>query len=238
MPVNESDLERLEHLLQDPRRGQGALRLGMSGVAIRNIRVSLRLLGYDIEPGDDYDLVLEQTVKAFQADREHAYKDGICGQGTRRLLARTLLEHPEVGKRVLRILDDPGEDTAELHKISGVLPELSGDLAVLEQLLALDVPSSLNKMRYVTEKVLQQLCARHHVSWGDAEPTIERMIGPLVSARCVPKNIAIYVRIVQLTTSPGSHFQEAGLSDAHVRIGLLGLSGFLGWVADRAQPMG
>ncbi len=58
---------------------------------------------------------------------------------------------------------------------------------------------------------------------------LERMIGPLVAARHVPKDVAIHVRTIQANTSPGSHFQESALSDSHADIALTALKEFLLW---------
>jgi hypothetical protein len=111
------------------------------------------------------------------------------------------------------------------------LPALAGDLEILEQLVDRDVPSALNKVRFITEKILYHLCVRGDVTWGRAKPTLERMVGPLVSAGVVPKNIAIYIRIIQANASPGSHYQETPLSDANVRIARDALLEFLEWAA-------
>jgi hypothetical protein len=111
------------------------------------------------------------------------------------------------------------------HKVQ----DLTGDLEALEALLEVDIPSSLNKIRFITEKVLQALCKSKGVSWGQAEPTLERMIGPLVAANCVPKSIAVHVRTIQMNTSPGSHYQESALSQSHVAIAQNALLEFLEW---------
>lgn len=118
-----------------------------------------------------------------------------------------------------------------LQELSKRLVDLSTDLQALEGLLELDIPSSLNKIRFITEKSLHKLCKSREVSWGQAEPTLERMIGPLVSTGYIPKNIAIYVRTIQAYTSPGSHYQESALSNAHVRFAQEALLEFLQWYA-------
>jgi hypothetical protein len=107
--------------------------------------------------------------------------------------------------------------------------DLAEDIDALEALLAVDVPSSLNKIRFITEKVLQGLCKQRGVSWGQAEPTLERMIGPLVAADCIPKSITVHVRTIQMNTSPGSHYQESALSEPHVTIAQNALVEFLQW---------
>lgn len=113
--------------------------------------------------------------------------------------------------------------------LAATLPEFADDLRSLGQLLPVDESSSLNKMRYITEKVLHTLCARHGVAWGQAEPTLERMIGPLLAEGVIPKNIGLYVRTVQTNASPGSHYQESALTPAHVRIAASALAELLAW---------
>jgi hypothetical protein len=116
-----------------------------------------------------------------------------------------------------------------LHNLKTRVAELADDLGTLEALIEVDIPSSLNKIRFITEKALQNLCKKNNVSWGEAEPTLERMIGPLVSHGCIPKSVAVHVRTIQGNTSPGSHFQESALTPAHVSIAQNALVEFLNW---------
>jgi hypothetical protein len=113
------------------------------------------------------------------------------------------------------------------------LPAFAGDIRELLQLLPVGQGSALNKMRYITEKALHTLCVRKEVSWGQTEPTLERMIGPLLSSGVVPKSVGLHVRTVQTNASPGSHYQESALSDSHVRIALSALAEFLVWFKDQ-----
>jgi DNA-binding NtrC family response regulator len=129
----------------------------------------------------------------------------------------------------LRPQDPDDQFSAELQQLRGKLPGLAEELTTLEHLLGVDVPSSLNKTRFITEQALLRLCAQHGVSWGDAEPTLERMIGPLICSGKIPRSIAIYVRTIQASASPGSHPQDPPLSGAHVRIALAALVEFLRW---------
>jgi hypothetical protein len=126
----------------------------------------------------------------------------------------------------------PDGEAAKIADLKKKLPWLSQDLDALETLSGVDVPSALNKIRFITEKVLHRLCARSRVQWGDAEPTLERMLGPLVAAKVVPKNVAVYVQTIQTNASAGSHYQEASLSGSHLRLAQGALVEFLGWVAD------
>jgi hypothetical protein len=103
------------------------------------------------------------------------------------------------------------------------------ELRTLDTLLEIDTPSSLNKIRFIAEKVLHRLCTRNEVSWGNAEPTLERMVGPLVAGEYIPKNVAIHVRTIQGNASPGSHYQESALEPGHLNIAMAALVEFLRW---------
>src|SRR5258706_16232876 len=96
--------------------------------------------------------------------------------------------------------------------------ELSSDLRVLRTLVEQDHASALNKIRYVTEKVLHKLCQEHAITWGNSEPTVENMIGPLIAKKVIPKNVALHVRTIQTNASPGSHYQETPLTATHVQL--------------------
>ena len=124
--------------------------------------------------------------------------------------------------------------SGRMEILKEALPQLYEDLCALESLLRLDTPSSLNKIRFITEKVLHNICTNKNVSWGQGEPTLERMIGPLLTAGYIPKNIAIYVRTIQTTASPGSHYQESALSGSHVSIAVSALMAFLEWCSEAA----
>jgi hypothetical protein len=109
------------------------------------------------------------------------------------------------------------------------LADFKKDLVLLRALIEHDHAGALNKLRYVTEKVLHRLCREFDVSWGKGEPTLENMIGPLVARRVIPKNVAIHVRTVQTNASPGSHFQEDALDASHVHVAQLAFLDFLEW---------
>jgi Tfp pilus assembly protein PilF len=118
---------------------------------------------------------------------------------------------------------------ARLKQLEAEVKYLSADIEVLRALLERDHQSALNKMRYVTEKVLHRLCRQHSLAWGSGEPTLENMIGPLVAKRVIPKSVAIHVRTVQTNTSPGSHYQESPLGATHVKVAQMALIDFLEW---------
>ena len=126
----------------------------------------------------------------------------------------------------------PAAPEPSWEALAAALPDFAGDLRSLGQLTAVDAGSALNKMRYITEKVLHTLCMRHDVSWGPAEPTLERMIGPVLAKGVLPKSVGVHVRTVQTNASPGSHYQESALTPAHVRIAGSALAELLAWYKD------
>jgi hypothetical protein len=117
------------------------------------------------------------------------------------------------------------------HALGKRLAAYRGEFQALVALLGTDVPGALNKMRYVSEKALHELCTARGVSWGQSEPTLERMIGPLLAGGCIPKAVALHLRTVQGIVSPGSHYQDPPLSPAHAFIAAAALLEFLGWFA-------
>jgi len=122
-----------------------------------------------------------------------------------------------------------------LKQLEAKVEDLSADIEMLRALLDRDHQSALNKMRYVTEKVLHRLCQQHSVTWGTGEPTLENMIGPLVAKKVIPKSVAIHVRTVQTNTSPGSHYQESPLGATHVLVAQMALVDFLEWYHGGAE---
>ena len=117
-----------------------------------------------------------------------------------------------------------------LEHLETKLAHFSKDLKVLQQLHSIQDPQAqLNKIRYISEGILQLLCKRYDVGWGKSEPTLERMIGPLRAKKILPAPIASHLRSIQSTTSPGSHYQMDKLSDSHVQIAMLALIELLDW---------
>lgn len=123
----------------------------------------------------------------------------------------------------------------QVRRFRDRLPALVEDLEMLERLVEQDVPSALNKIRFISEKVLYRLCVANGLTWGEAEPTLERMKGPLVSGKHIPKDIAIHLETIQRNASPGSHFQERPLSSIHLESALNACVGFLAWYAEHAE---
>lgn len=122
-------------------------------------------------------------------------------------------------------------DTIEnrLKNFEQKIVNFSKDISSLRSLLTQDNQSALNKMRYITEKILNKLCSANSVSWGKSEPTLENMVGPLIKKAIIPKDIATHVRAIQSYASPGSHFQSIPLSIAHVQICQMALIELLEW---------
>ena len=116
-----------------------------------------------------------------------------------------------------------------IRDLESKLALVEADLRLLREFLHRDSPSTLNKVRYVTESVLHELCVTHGISWGTSEPTLENMIGPLVANKVLPRHIALHVRSIQTNASPGSHYQEEALTPAHVDIAVRALIEFLEW---------
>jgi len=128
---------------------------------------------------------------------------------------------------------------SRLSRIEQVLVEISSDVRMLRTLTGLEPQSALNKIRYITEKVLVDVCRKHSVSWGPKEPTIESMVGPLVSKEILPRNQAVLVRTIQTNASAGSHYQESALTYTHVHIAQMALVDFLEWYcSERTSDLG
>jgi hypothetical protein len=122
---------------------------------------------------------------------------------------------------------------SRLRALQASLPAYGEELGLLERLLDLDPAASLNKMRTLTERMLLELCSEHQVSWGAAEPTLERMIGPLLAGGHLPRHVGLHVRTVQTNASAGSHYQPHPLDDEHATVALMALLAVLEWSASR-----
>lgn len=115
------------------------------------------------------------------------------------------------------------EIVSRIEQLAGRNAELATDLRKIEQLAPLDVQSSLNLIRRICEAHLLALCKRTETSWGDAQPTLERMIGPLIAKKHVPSGIAAHVRTVQAITSPASHHQADEFGGDHLDVAVRAL---------------
>src|SRR5437016_3639102 len=102
-------------------------------------------------------------------------------------------------------MSDDSSLEKRIVRLEASLDEVASDLKLLRGYLASDPHGALNKARYITEGVLHRLCKEHGVTWGKGEPTLENMLGPLVAAGVVPKNVGIHLRTIQSNASPGSH---------------------------------
>jgi len=81
---------RLERYFRDPIIGNSIFKLGDESVAIANIKRALKLLGYYATDGNEYDLLLKNTILNYQESKRHVNTDGWFGPGTRRLLTQDL----------------------------------------------------------------------------------------------------------------------------------------------------
>lgn len=117
----------------------------------------------------------------------------------------------------------------DLVRMEHEIGELADDLRVLRTLSAVDIGSALNKVRVITERFCVAMCHDHAIKWGEAEPTVERMIGPLTSAGVLPRAIGLHVRTIQNNSSPGSHYQQHPLNRSHLEIALRALVEILAW---------
>jgi hypothetical protein len=151
------------------------------------------------------------------------------GPGADVAAALAVMEGQEEGREPPPVSLPPSRTA--LEDLGGRLPGYADELRALDHLLRMDKPSALNKIRYVTEKALYELCSAKKVNWGQGEASLERMIGPLVCAGFIPKHIAIHVRTIQTNASPGSHYQAVALGDAHVEIARSALVELLAWLA-------
>jgi hypothetical protein len=145
----------------------------------------------------------------------------------------------EMLKALLRFQGDPADTSAErLLSLKGRLPDLAPDLSALEAVWGVDLPLVLNKVRYITEKVLHRLATGAGVSWGEKDATLENMIGPLTSRKVIPKNVAIHVHTIQKNASAGSHYQEHPLSEPHGAIARAALVELLEWYSQGGGQIG
>lgn len=92
----EAELRDLDRFFL-PANGEPALAPGMQGPACTNLRHALSMLGHSITFGDVYDDDTSEAVREFQRKNGHRHDDGVCGEGTRRLLIRVLLKSKAKG---------------------------------------------------------------------------------------------------------------------------------------------
>jgi hypothetical protein len=170
---------------------------------------------------------LERVLKVIRTHRKDLFEPWLAGSPVQRT------DPGAVPSADLR----PGKESSwgRLEELQRSVAEVAEDLRALEQVWEVDVPSSLNKIRYIAEKILYGLCECGNVSWGQAQPTLERMLGPLVASGGLPKNVAIHVRTIQTYTSPGSHYQESALSEPHASIAQQALLEFLHWYSSLSE---
>jgi CheY-like chemotaxis protein len=177
------------------------------------------------------------TAKAGDVVMLKALREGVDDYLTKPFSTEELLARVDRLIRMRRVLGENTELKEQLrrsasnriHQLSTQRTTLSADLSALNALSITDIPSTLNKVRYISEKVLHSICQQRGIAWGAGEATLERMIGPLTSTGTIPKDVSIHVRTIQANTSPGSHYQEANLSEAHALIAEQALFEVLEW---------
>jgi hypothetical protein len=101
-----ADHRHLERYFRDP--AQDVLAPGCSGVVCANLRRALAYLGFGggaPDSSESYDDRLAQAVFDFQTRYAHTSRDGMCGPGTRALLARVM--STEEHRKVFRRWPDP-----------------------------------------------------------------------------------------------------------------------------------
>ncbi|MFN7973004.1 MAG: patatin-like phospholipase family protein [Acidobacteriota bacterium] len=82
---------------------------GLSGPISHNVRVGLRILGWETShPGDRYDAELAKVVFRFQERHTHPAPDGQVGPATARLLVRELLK--QFGPAIFGRLKEPSQE--------------------------------------------------------------------------------------------------------------------------------
>jgi hypothetical protein len=69
-----------------------------------------------------------------------------------------------------------------LNDLANRIPDLTDDLACVRRLLQVDVPNSLQQIRYVAEKVLRTLCLSREGCAVGVGLTGEQVIDNLVAA--------------------------------------------------------
>lgn len=83
-PWNQLFKEGLGHWVEPrgPQTPGPVLAPGDSGPEVAGLRANLAAYGYGVPPGDAYDMLLEQAVRAFQRHFRPAQCDGIADAGT------------------------------------------------------------------------------------------------------------------------------------------------------------
>ena len=105
--LTDQEIQANQRFFRDPTVGEGLLKPPATGMACTNIRTALRLLGYNIDRGEQYDEQLTTTVRQFQIDYHHTSHDGFVGPGTGQLLAQILAQ--KLDRRGFLHMEDPQE---------------------------------------------------------------------------------------------------------------------------------
>ena len=138
--------------------GDGVLKPPMSGVACENIRTVLRMLGYEVKFGNQYDEELAKAVLRFQTDNKQSSLDGFVGPGTRRLLIRKLIDEHATG--IFNRMTKPEEDSVISILFLAADPTDASRLRLGEEFREIQEKLKLAKLRERFRLELPQLSVR------------------------------------------------------------------------------
>ena len=151
-------IHKFERFLRDPHVGDNVLKPPMSGVACENIRAVLRMLGYQVKFGNEYDEELAKAVLRFQTDNKHSSLDGFVGPGTRRLLIRKLID--ECGAGIFDRMTKPEEDSVISILFLAADPTDASHLRLSEEFREIQESLKIAKLRDRFRLELPQLSVR------------------------------------------------------------------------------
>jgi len=116
-----------------------------------------------------------------------------------------------------------------LKRLEKLMKDFREEIKVIISHSRIDIQTTLNKIRYTVEKMMYKLCEKNETFPGKQETTIENMIGPLVSAKIIPKSIGSHIRTIQNYTSPGSHYNKDVPNNTQLLICMPALLEIMDW---------
>lgn len=127
-----------------------------------------------------------------------------------------------------------------LRKLEKYILQFANDIKILRRLYALDdYQGQLNKIRYIAEGVLRNVCLEHQLELNN-KPTLGDMLKKIdkSSEKILPASTLAHFRSIQHNCNPGSHYQEDEdqLTKSHTQIALLALIEILEWYAPPPPP--
>jgi len=126
--------DRFAKYFQDPTQPpDGVLRVGLTGIACRNVRIALHYLGFAVEASDVYDQDVFECIRKLQTREAHKHKDGLTGPGTRALLVRTLLR--KGSKRPFKLMRFPKGEAFPEVLVSYAREDRSAAEAIVDALV-------------------------------------------------------------------------------------------------------